>query len=182
MKNLSNHLLISAPFISDHIFKKSIIFLCEHNDEGAMGIIINKPIENHKINDLLYEIGLSNLKNNPNIYFGGPVSLDLGYILHESTYKNNHTLKISKSFSLTSNDTIIKDIKNGVGPKKFRFSLGYAGWSKNQLEKEIENGDWMITSATSQLIFDTPDKNKWNNIANELGFDLNNLAGISGKA
>ena len=182
MKNLSNHLLISAPFISDYIFKKSIVFLCEHNEEGAMGVIINKPIKKNKVDEFLSEIGLNNLNNNLSIYFGGPVSLDVGHVLHESTYKNSNTLKISKSISLTSNDKIIQDIINGVGPKKFRFSLGYTGWSKNQLESEIENGDWMITSAKSKFIFDVSDQNKWNNATGNLGFDLNNLAGISGKA
>ena len=182
MKKLSNHFLISAPFISDNIFKKSIVFICEHNNNGAMGIIINKPIDQNKTSELLSEIGLNKLHHNPNIYFGGPVSLEVGHILHESSYKNNNTLNISKSISLTSNDKIIQDILNGLGPKKFRFSLGYTGWSKNQLENEIDNGDWMIIPATNQFIFDIPDKNKWNYATKNLGFDFKNLAGISGKS
>lgn len=182
MKNLSNHFIISMPHINEPLFNRSIIIICEDNKDGSMGVVLNKPMNISSISEILQQTGLQKIQPKFNIYFGGPVQVDLGIILHESNYQTEGTINISESISLTSNNKIISDIKNGKGPSLFRFSFGYAGWNKGQLEREIENGDWLIMPADSDFIFSIPDKLKWEQAALQFGIDINNLGGSAGLA
>ena len=116
------------------------------------------------------------------IYFGGPVNLDVGFVLHKPDYHTKETLNISKDLCLTSNNKVINDIKKNNGPSNFLFTLGYSGWGKNQLNDEIENGDWLIVPADTQSIFDKSDTEKWSAYSSLVGFNLNDLGGQSGKA
>ena len=161
MKNLSNHFIISMPHMNDPIFSKSLIFICEHNMDGAMGIIINKPMISENTEDIIEQTGLAQISPTPGIYFGGPVKLNMGLILHDSSYNIEGTLPISNSLALTSNNQIINDLIDGDGPNKFRFSFGYAGWEKAQLEREIENGDWLLMPADDNFIFSIPNEDKY---------------------
>ena len=144
------------PHLNDSVFRKSLIYLCNHNNLGAMGIIINKPMPLENVQNILTETGLEQLKPKIEIYFGGPVQIEIGMILHDHKYKTKGTLNVSKSISLSSNTNIINDIIEGDGPNKFKFALGYAGWDQGQLEREIENGDWLIVPSNYDLIFNTP--------------------------
>ena len=156
MENFSNNFLISMPHLNDSIFSKSLIYLCEHNKLGAMGIIINKPMSPRNIQNILKEIGLEQLKPNIEVCFGGPVQIEAGMILHDCKYQTNDTINISKSISLSSSVNIIKDIRTGIGPHEFKIALGYAGWGEGQLENEIQNGDWLMIPSDYDLIFKTP--------------------------
>ena len=177
-KNLQNHFLITMPSFSDSVFDKGIIYICEHNDEGAMGIMINKPIPN--IEKLLYKLDIKDLSPKPNVYLGGPVDINKGFVIHEKGYKTKGTLSVSSQISLTSNLDIINDILDGKGPSNYRFALGYSGWGPGQLEEELKRGDWLILPAYKQIMFDTPDSMMWKKACNKLGIDLNNLAGPAG--
>tara|TARA_Y100001970_G_scaffold43508_1_gene54232 strand:+ start:530 stop:1081 length:552 start_codon:yes stop_codon:yes gene_type:complete len=177
-KNLQNHFLITMPSFSDSVFDKGIIYVCEHNDEGAMGIMINKPIPN--IEKLLYKLDIKDLSPKPNVYLGGPVDINKGFVIHEKGYKTKGTLSVSSQISLTSNLDIINDILDGKGPSNYRFALGYSGWGPGQLEEELKRGDWLILPAYKQIMFDTPDSMMWKKACNKLGIDLNNLAGPAG--
>ena len=177
-KNLQNHFLITMPSFSDSVFDKGIIYVCEHNDEGAMGIMINKPIPN--IEKLLYKLDIKDLNPKPNVYLGGPVDINKGFVIHEKGYKTKGTLSVSSQISLTSNLDIINDILDGKGPSNYRFALGYSGWGPGQLEEELKRGDWLILPAYKQIMFDTPDSMMWKKACNKLGIDLNNLAGPAG--
>ena len=186
MKNLSNNFLISMPHVNDPVFKKSLVYVCSHDDNGAMGLIINKPISDLKLKEeadsILKETRLSRINPTPDIYFGGPVDLNMGIILHPLDYKTKKTIKISNQIGVTSDSKILNDIVIGKGPSMFRFSIGYAGWSDGQLEDEFENGDWLIVPSNSEMIFDMPDEQKWTYINNKLGIDLNQFSGNGGLA
>ena len=177
-KNLQDHFLITMPSFADSVFDKGIIYVCEHNDEGAMGIMINKPIPN--IEKLLYKLDIKDINPKPNVYLGGPVDINKGFVIHEKGYKTKGTLSVSNQISLTSNLDIINDILDGKGPSNYRFALGYSGWGPGQLEEELKRGDWLILPAYKQIMFDTPDSMMWKKACNKLGIDLNNLAGPAG--
>ena len=180
VKDLKNHFLVAMPSITDPIFKKSLILICDDNKDGTMGLIINKPIDLD--NMLLMESQNALQIKDSKIYFGGPVNLDVGFVLHEPDYHTEQTINISNSLSLTSNDKVINDINKNNGPNNFLFTLGYSGWDKNQLNSEIQNGDWLIVPADVNSIFKKNDEEKWNSYSSLLGFDFNDLSGQSGTA
>ncbi|MAJ45581.1 MAG: DUF179 domain-containing protein [Candidatus Marinimicrobia bacterium] len=178
--NFKNHFLISMPHLVDSYFTKSIIYLCEHEAHGAMGIIINKNISNEKSQIILTQTGLNIIKPKPSIYFGGPVQMNRGLILHSCDYTNNDSKVISSHISITSNEQILNDLAVGKGPNKFRFTFGFTGWSENQLEREFENGDWLLLPASNNFIFDTPDNDKWTKATNSFGIDILDITGNTG--
>ncbi len=182
MKSFSNHFIISMPHMNDPIFSKSLIYICEHDDDGAMGLIINKPMISENAADIIQQTGLAQIEPQPDIYFGGPVNLEMGLILHDANYNIEGTLTISKSVALTSNKQIVLDLKNGGGPDEFRFSFGYAGWGKGQIEREIENGDWLLMPADNDFIFSIPNTDKWKKAASKFGIDILDLGGSAGLA
>ncbi len=182
INNLKNHLIIATPSINDPIFKKSVILICNYDSEGSMGLIINKPINNYLLNNIILDSDLEDLSIDSKIHLGGPVGLDVGFVIHDSNYATEKTLIISDSLSLTSDQKIIKDIKQKKGPHKYIFTLGYAGWDAFQLDNEIKNGDWLIEEATSDFIFNTNHDEKWNLSSKNLGIDLNDLSNQSGLA
>ncbi len=177
-KNLQDHLLVTMPSFSESVFDKGIIYICEHNKDGAMGIMINKPIPN--IEKLLSQLDIMELNPKPNVYLGGPVDINKGFVIHEKGYKTKGTQTVSSKISLTSNLDIINDILEGKGPLNYRFALGYSGWGPGQLEEELKRGDWLVLPAQKQIIFGTPDEMIWSKACKKLGIDLNNLAGPAG--
>jgi len=182
INNLKNYLLIATPSITDPIFKNTVILVCDYSQDGAMGLIINKPINNELMSNIIIDSELDKLSIDSKIYLGGPIGLDVGFVIHESEYSTSKTLSISNNLSLTSDNQIMKDIKNGTGPKYFIFTLGYAGWDSGQLDSEIKNGDWIIEKATFDFIFSTHHKDKWKISSQNLGIDLNDLSNQSGLA
>ena len=182
MKSFSNHFIISMPHMNDPIFSKSLIYICEHDNDGAMGLIINKPMISENAADIIQQTGLAQIEPPPDIYFGGPVNLEMGLILHDANYNIEGTLTISKSVAITSNKQIVLDLKNGDGPDEFRFSFGYAGWGKGQIEREIENGDWLLMPADDDFIFSIPNTDKWKKAASKFGIDILDLGGSAGLA
>jgi len=182
MKSFSNHFIISMPHMNDPIFSKSLIYICEHDNGGAMGLIINKPMISENAADIIQQTGLGQIEPPPDIYFGGPVNLEMGLILHDANYNIEGTLSISKSVALTSNKQIVLDLKNGAGPNEFRFSFGYTGWGKGQIEREIENGDWLLMPADDNFIFSIPNTDKWQKAASKFGIDILDLGGPAGIA
>ena len=170
------------PHMNDPIFSKSLIYMCQHDKNGAMGIIINKPMISGNASEIIQQTGLKHLQPTPKIYFGGPVNIEMGLFLHDSTYDIEGTLSISKSISLTSNKQIVTDLKNGDGPEDYRFSFGYTGWGKDQVEKEIENGDWLLMPSDDDFIFSMPNSEKWQMAASHFGIDISDLGGSAGIA
>ena len=185
MGALENHILISMPHLRDPYFNKSIVLICEHSKDGALGLIINKPFEKPRLKRLFNNFDRENdelLKIPQKLYFGGPVSIERGILLHNSSYNIKDSIKISDQFSITSSNKILKDINNCNGPKKFKLILGHSGWTSGQLEKEIENGDWLMQSASSDFVFNTDESKMWQTAANSFGVELSQIAGFGGSA
>ena len=176
MKKITNQFLIALPNMVDPIFKKSIIYMCEYNKDGHMGLIINKPIANNNA-EIFTKINTTCTNRLSDIYFGGPVNLNQGIVLHDNNYSIDGTSKISNNISLTSNEKIMNDIDEDIGPSNYKFIIGYSGWSAGQLEKEIENGDWLVTSLDEKAIFDFSEEKKWTTIFSKLGLDVNLFTG-----
>ena len=177
-----NHFLIAMPHMADYVFGKSLVYICEHDSKGAMGIIINKPIPSASVEEILNKTQLSRINPYPEIYFGGPIGMNQGFFLHSSDYKTSGTHSVSKKLAITSNTRIVDDIITGQGPNTYRIAIGYASWTAGQLNREFENGDWLIMPASSDFIFDTPDHTKWKNAAKQFGIDIMDITGHTGLA
>ncbi len=179
---LKNQLLISMPHMQDPIFSKSVIYICDHNAEGAMGLIINKKIKYLDNNPLFENISI-NKNHSPllnDLFLGGPVLLENGIILHHARYKAKDALSISKTISITNKQNALKDLQY----KKtipFKLMLGHCGWAPHQLEKEIENGDWIMQHTTDDFIFNIPPDQLWEQATNSIGIDMGTFIGSSGK-
>ena len=182
MDSFSNHFLISMPHLDDTVFSKSLIYLCQHDSKGAMGIIINKPMLMEDATQIISKIGLKQITPNIEIYFGGPVNIEMGLFLHDQSYNIDGTIIISQSISLTTNRQILTDINKGIGPNDYRFSLGYTGWGRGQIEKEIENGDWLLIPSDDDLIFSIPNTDKWQMAATQFGVKISDMGGSAGIA
>ena len=156
--------------------------MCQHDKDGAMGIIINKPMFSENAAEIIQKTGLIQINPPPEIYFGGPINIEMGFFLHDTSYEIKGTLPISKSVLLTSNKQIVSDLKSGKGPEEYCFSFGYAGWGKGQIEREIENGDWLIMPADDDFIFSISNSEKWQKAASQFGIDILDLGGSAGLA
>ena len=184
MGSLKNQILISMPHMNDPFFSKSVVYICEHGNGGAMGVIINKNLDApglREIFDKFFKVGKSFNTIKSSTFFGGPVLLEKGIILHHSDYLSPKSISISKSVSLTSDQGALEDLKREE-KVPFKLMLGHAGWSAGQLEREIENGDWLIQSTTSDFIFNLPSNQMWEYAADSIGLDINSSLGASGQA
>ena len=182
-KFLSGKFLIASPSMADPRFFKSVIYMIMHKNEGAMGIVINQPIVETKINNIINNEELkdnSNIDNIP-ITYGGPVDTKKGFILHTSEFKDETTIKVNSEIFLTSNINILKSIVKGNGPKKSLFALGYAGWFAGQLEEELLNDGWLVAPGNSKLIFECKAEKKWSEAIKSIGINPNFLSSVHGK-
>ena len=179
-------LLVSTPDILDPRFSRSVIYLISHNDKGAMGFIINKPIEGIYLSDIV-RVNRSQKKIDADkkniVLFGGPVEYKNGFLLHSKEYQiKNTTLIINENFSLTNDTKAISDVYKGKGPVSSLFMLGYAGWSPGQLEKEIMEDSWLVAKADPELVFNNSFSDKYNLSLEVLGIENAFFSSSSGKA
>lgn len=182
--NLTGHFLIAMPAMSDPYFAKSVTYVCEHNDQGAMGIVINHPID-MKLDDLFEQINLEladkELGKTP-VHFGGPVQIDRGFVLHQPVGQWQSTIAVSGDTALTTSKDILEASAHGDGPKKMLVSLGYAGWSAGQLEQELAQNAWLTVPAQDSVIFDLPSDQKLGAAMSLLGLDFARLSEEAGHA
>lgn len=181
---LEGQLLIATPSLQESCFESSVIYIFAHDKEGAMGVIINQLVENLSSSMLLSQLGVDPITVTEDIpvYFGGPVESGKGFLIHNSDYTPNDPIKTHGDIALSSNIDILKNIVKGNGPEKLIFALGYAGWTAGQLEKEIEDNSWLTVPATSELIFDCNNKDKWQQSAESIGIDILKFSNMSGHA
>ena len=173
------------PHMQDSYFAKSIALICEHSNDGALGLIINKPFEKPELKVLFQNLPDNQdeiLKIIPKVYFGGPVLIESGIIVHSSSYTSKDSMKISNEFSITSSRKILQDIADGNGPEQYKLMLGHAGWGAGQLEREIENGDWLMQSTTYNFIFNTEESKMWKMAAGSFGVETSQISGLGGLA
>lgn len=181
---LEGQLLIATPLIQGSCFQKSVIYVCAHNAEGAMGIILNQPLAQIDFVEILRQLGIDtpHVARKFPLHFGGPVEPARGFVLHTDEYKRDETVLFPAGLALTSSLDVLKDIAEGEGPKKGLLALGYSGWSAGQLEQEIEANSWISVPATPWLVFDTDMDSKWMLAARSQGIDLSKLSGEVGHA
>jgi putative transcriptional regulator len=185
MMDLTGKVLIAMPGMGDSRFDHSVIYLCSHGPEGAMGLIINKPAEDVRLSDLLeqLEIPPAGPARNLPVHFGGPVESGRGFVLHTPDYMSNlHTLKIENGLAMTATMDILEDIARGQGPAQALMMLGYSGWGPGQLENEIGHNGWLTADASADLVFETADSSKWAAALNILGVDPISLSASPGRA
>lgn len=172
--NLVNHFLIAMPQLDDPNFFRSVTYICQHDEEGAMGIIINRPLDMNMgevYAHLEIECDDEQLDKQP-LYFGGPVQSERGFVLHAPGKNWQGTLFISDEIALTTSSDILNDIAQHKGPKENLVALGYAGWGIGQLEQEISDNAWLSVPADPKIIFDLPIDKRWQAAATLLGVDL----------
>ena len=182
--NLTNHFLIAMPNMADPYFAKTLTYICEHNDHGGLGIVVNCPID-MTLQALFARLSL-NLKDHAladaPIYFGGPVQTDRGFVLHVPAGDWQSTLKVRDAIALTTSKDILEAVGRGEGPAKILVSLGYSGWSAGQIEHELTQNAWLTVEAKDAIIFDLPVQERLPAAMELLGLDYARLSDQAGHA
>ena len=184
MNSIINHILISMPHMNDPYFKKSVIFMCEHDKNGAMGLIINKPFNDEMTNDVLYQISNDSdqIKESfSKLYFGGPVFIDRGILLHDKKINTDQSIKISNDLFISTYKKKLDDMLK-IDKANYRLFFGHAGWTKGQLDNEIANGDWIVQDTSNEFIFNIPEQKMWSTAIKSFGIEVSNLSGYGGNA
>jgi len=186
--DLTNQFLIAMPGMADDTFAGAVVYLCEHTERGALGLVINKPID-IKLKGLFEKVELplerSDLAEQP-VYFGGPVQTERGFVLHEglgsehSPYQS--TLEIPGGLEMTTSKDVLEAMAAGGGPRRVLVTLGYSGWGAGQLEDEIGRNGWLTVQADPQVIFDTPIERRYERAVRLLGIDPRMLSQDAGHA
>jgi len=182
--SLTNHLLIAMPALADPNFSRTVTYICEHTEQGAMGIVINRQID-VTLGELLgqLEINLDQPKiGSTPVYQGGPVQTDRGFVLHTAGPAFDSTLNITPDISVTTSRDVLEAIAKGEGPDQILVALGYAGWGGGQLEQEMSANAWLSGPASDEIIFRMDPGARWMAAAQLLGVDLNLLSGEAGHA
>ncbi len=181
---LTNQLLIAMPGMLDPNFSTTVTLICEHNDEGALGIVINRPLE-LKLGGLFEQLEVSGtdsaVAESP-VLAGGPVGPERGFVLHNPALDYENSLAVSDAIQLTLSRDIIDAMANGVGPEKTIVALGYAGWDGGQLEQEMLDNSWLNVPATPEIVFDAPFADRWMLAAKTLGIDISRMSPDAGHA
>lgn len=185
--NLANHFLIAMPSMQDPIFGGTVVYICEHNDKGVLGVVINKPTD--MTMEILFERidlkiadGMHNDVVNEPIMFGGPVQDDRGFVLHTPGAHYSSSLTVTDEVAFTTSIDVLESVANGNGPKRLLVSIGYAGWSPGQLEDEIGRNGWLTVGADAHVLFDLPIEERYNAAIKLLGIDPMMLASEAGHA
>ena len=183
--NLAGKLLIAMPGMDDPRFAQSVIFVCAHSAEGAMGLIVNKPAEKLKFGQLLTQLGITPAQRarDIRIHIGGPVEHGRGFVLHSSDYTaQGSTLTVDSHFGMTATLDVLQALAEGAGPAKSLLALGYAGWGPGQLEAEILANGWLTCEASQDLVFSAPNPQKWQAALQSLGVNPISLSATAGHA
>lgn len=193
LTNLTNHFLIAMPGLQDDVFHRSVVYLCEHSDRGALGLVINKPC-NIDMKGLFAKVELplqrADLLDAP-VFLGGPVQTERGFVLHEATFAAADqpaesvyasTLVILGGMEMTTSKDVLEALSTGAGPRKVLISLGYAAWGEGQLESELSENSWLTVAADPELIFNTPVDQRYDKALALLGLEAWMLSSQAGHA
>ncbi|HET7395505.1 MAG TPA: YqgE/AlgH family protein [Gammaproteobacteria bacterium] len=181
---LTNHFLVAMPTLADPNFHRSVAFICEHNAQGALGIIINRP-SNVVLGDIFKQLSITASDAHSNglpVWQGGPVQLERGFVIHAPAGAWESTLKLDPDLGITSSRDVLNAVAHGSGPEKLFVALGYAGWGAGQLEAELAENAWLSTPADPHILFDLPVDQRWQAAAKSIGVDLTLLSGDAGHA
>ena len=182
MDSLAGQLLIAMPQMEDKRFSRSVVFMCAHNAEGAMGLVVNKTVEQPSMDALLKQLGIDGEGfARAAVHFGGPVEAARGFVLHSTDYTEQATLVVG-DVGLTATMDILRAIGRGEGPRERFFALGYAGWGPGQLDAELQANGWLTVPSDNALLFDPSNDDKWRRAIGKLGVDPFALSGEAGHA
>ncbi len=181
---LTNQFLIAMPSLADPNFHQTVTYICEHNDAGALGIVINRPLE-LRLGDLLehLEISTEDLDiASAIVYAGGPVQQEQGFVIHRPLGQWDATLKVTDTVGITTSRDVLRALARNEGPDEMLIALGYAGWGPGQLEREMAENAWLSGPSDPAIVFRTPVAERWSAAAALLGVDLRLLSGDAGHA
>jgi putative transcriptional regulator len=181
---LVGQLLIAMPNMRDPRFARTVIYVCAHNAEGAMGLVVNRLVGSVTFPDLLTQLGIDTdaATEEIRVHFGGPVESGRGFVLHSGEYHHDSTLRVAEQMALTATIDILQDMAKGSGPRRSLLALGYAGWGAGQLDAEIQSNGWLNVAADEQLVFDDNLDSKWERAIAKLGVDPALLSSDAGHA
>lgn len=183
--NLTNHLLIAMPNLRDPNFEHTVTYVCEHNANGTMGIVINRPIDidiSEVFEQMEIPVSAPATVDRVPVFLGGPVEEQRGFVLHTGGGDWDSSLRINENLSVTTSRDILEAMARGEGPEQSLIALGYAGWGSGQLEQEIKDNAWLSAPAELSILFELPPAKRWEAAAGLLGIDLNTLSTESGHA
>lgn len=177
-------MLVAMPTMSDERFTRSVVYLCAHTEDGAMGLVVNKLLDSLTFPDLLEQLGLDspNRGDQIRVHFGGPVESARGFVLHSTDYVHDATMMVDDNIALTATVDVLKAMASGEGPNRSLLALGYAGWAPGQLDAEIQANGWLMVPADEELVFGEDVGSKWHQAINKIGIDLSKLSTESGTA
>ena len=182
--SLVDKCLIATPTIKDPIFASSLVYMCEHNENGSMGLVVNQETA-QVLDDIFQQLDIEcadeAIRNRP-VYIGGPVQLEQGFILHSEPGQWQNSVEISAGVHLTSSLDILHAIANNRGPEDYLVILGFSGWASGQLESELQQNAWLTSSCNPDLLFHEKPQDKWQVAFDSLGFDMSMLSPVSGNA
>jgi putative transcriptional regulator len=182
--SLAGQLLVAMPQMADPRFARSVVYLCAHSADGAMGLVVNRLIDSLTFQNLLEQIGVEQAiaGDDMPIHFGGPVESSRGFVLHTADYVQDSTLVIEEDIALTATIDVLKAIARGEGPERRVLALGYAGWGAGQLDAEIQANGWLLVPADLDLVFGDDTESKWQRAIASIGIDLSLLSSEAGHA
>ncbi|WP_372871063.1 YqgE/AlgH family protein [Shewanella sp.] len=187
MDSLKNHLLIAMPSLNDGFFDRSVIYLCEHDAKGAMGLIINRPV-GMSVRDLLAQLellpdeGILLSEARDQVLVGGPVNPERGFVLHSTQSGWTNSSPLTDELMLTTSRDILSSLGTDKAPQDFVVALGYAGWSAGQLEQELADNSWLTIPASDDILFALPHEDRWQQASKALGFELWQVSSQTGHA
>lgn len=182
---ITGKLLIAMPQMPDDRFKNAVIFIYNHDANGAFGLILNKPLKKINLNELSEDLGLRKIKDNNynlDIFLGGPVDITKGFVLHSNDYTEETTQSITTDIKLSTSTNVLENIGDQEIPGNKMVLFGYAGWEAGQLEQEIADNEWLVANASKDFIFDCESSKKWNKSMANLGINITYLATSGGNA
>ncbi len=185
ISDLTHKFLIALPGMGDHRFKQSVIFICHHDQDGTMGLIINKPKGDLTLSDMLPQIGIEgDIQSTDNhVLMGGPVDIDRGFVLHsDDTKLSDKGTAMPHGLYLSSNRSVLESLVSGDAPNKALLLIGYAGWNGGQLEREIQDNTWITAKSDPDIIFSQNHKGKWARAVRSLGISPEQLSAVGGQA
>lgn len=181
---LTGKLLVAMPFMDDTRFSHAVIYICGHDEYGAIGLLINKPLNSLTFNDLLTQLDIVATPDVREVQMqaGGPVEVSRGFVLHSTDYQSESTVRVGENFCITATLDILKTLAQGQGPRKFLLTLGYAGWGSNQLEQELQDNFWIVVEPSEEIVFNSALDFRWRAAMASLGVDPLTLSLESGHA
>lgn len=183
--SFKNHFLIAMPSLTDPYFKKSVVYLCEHDEQGAMGFIINYPVK-LTLQELLQNV--ENIRQLPHppltesVYLGGPLETERGFVLHSPLDDNSQSIRLNEQLMMSNSNAVLSTLGTHKAPDQYMVTLGYASWDSGQLEEEINNNHWLTVDCENDIIFNTPVEQRWNCSLQRLGINPSQLSSAVGHA